>query len=100
MSEPRFSQRAERDPEGIWDYIAQSHPLNASHFINELLGVTQRLADAPRIGRLRPALRKGLRVLPHGSYLVLYTVVEDVVRILRIVHGSRSIVEIMRDLDD
>jgi toxin ParE1/3/4 len=100
VSEPVLSTRAARDLEEIWEFIAQSHPLNADHFISELLDVTKRVAASPRIGRLRPALREGLRIFPHRNYLILYTVVADTVRILRIVHGSRSIAEILRQLDE
>lgn len=91
-----LSPAAERDIEEIGDYIHADNPSAALHFVGKLRDRCQRLAHAPRGGRLRPELGDGLRSVPFGHYVIFYTLAGDEVRIERILHGARDI-ETLRD---
>jgi len=49
------------------------------------------LAQAPRSGRPRPELRRGLRSHPVGSYNVFYKIHRSEVEIARVVHQRRDL---------
>ncbi|WP_186408498.1 type II toxin-antitoxin system RelE/ParE family toxin, partial [Candidatus Accumulibacter aalborgensis] len=49
-----------------------------------------RLTNQPGIGAPRPELGDGVRMLPHGRYLIFYWANEDVVRIARVLHSARD----------
>jgi len=54
------------------------------------------LADMPGMGRQREELAPGLRSFPVGNYLIFYQIEEDIIRIVRVVHGSRNIRKLFR----
>lgn len=51
----------------------------------ELLGLQ------PEIGAARPEYGSGIRIWPHGRYVVLYSVRDDHVLVERIVHSARDL---------
>ena len=85
-----YRRQAERDLDGIKDYIARDNPRRALSFIRELRRVCERLADNPLMGRARPELRPNLRSFPYGDYLIFYRPLRDGVSIVRVLHGSRE----------
>ena len=48
------------------------------------------LADYPEAGPAMPKLGKGIRCLVHRKHRIFYVVRDDVVLILRFVHGARD----------
>jgi len=88
------SPKADSDLDDIWDYIATN---SGSFDIADRLidSITQRfslIATHPNIGRARDEdLRAGLRSFPAGEYVIVYRIVEEGVRILRVLRGSRDI---------
>ena len=86
-----FSPAAEADLIDIALYIAADNPTRAFSFVAELEATSQRLGDAFSIGRARPELGEGVRVLSHGNYLIFYRQADDALRIERILHGARDI---------
>jgi plasmid stabilization system protein ParE len=54
------------------------------------------LVDYPRAGRVRDDLRRGLRSLVAGDYLIVYRVVRVDVVIVQIVHGRRDLRALFR----
>ena len=85
------SPAADADLEEIATYIAQDNPTRARSYVLELRTKSQQLGDTPGMGRMRPDIREGIRVFPHGNYLIFYTVHDDLVRIERFMHGARDI---------
>ncbi len=75
----------------IATFIAQDHPKRALTFVDELEDKCDALGDAPGIGTSRPELGEGIRMLPHGRYLIFYREASKGLRIERILHGSRDI---------
>jgi plasmid stabilization system protein ParE len=49
----------------------------------------------PEAAPLRQEFGEGVRMSVFRSYLVLYTVTSDVLEILRIVHGSRNLSDLI-----
>ena len=72
-------------------YIAQDNTTRALTFIDELEARCAALGDAPGIGTPRPELGEGVRMFPHGRYLIFYRSAQKGVRIERIMHGARDI---------
>ena len=90
----RVAPEAEADLDDIWCYIARkSGSLEiADRFTEFLSDRFYLLANHPYIGRRRDhELRPGLRSFPVRDYIILYRIEEDVVLILRVLHGSRGI---------
>lgn len=79
------------DLEEIGDYIARDNPRRAVTCIDEIQAKCLRLGEAPEIGTARPELGEGVRVLPHGRYLIFYRKHDETLRIERVLHGSRDI---------
>lgn len=80
---------AARDLAEIRNYIATDSSRRALAFVLELERVcTVLLREAPFLGRARDDLAPGVRVFPHRGYLICYDISGDVVRILRVLHGS------------
>ncbi|HYN61975.1 MAG TPA: type II toxin-antitoxin system RelE/ParE family toxin [Rubrivivax sp.] len=86
-----FSPAAQADLLDIALYIAQDSPTRALSFVDELEAKCLRLGQVSGIGTARPELGDGLRVLPHGNYLIFYRDHESGLRIERVMHGARDI---------
>jgi toxin ParE1/3/4 len=93
------SPEADRDLDDIWLYIArQSGSVDTAERLIDL--ITDRfflLSRHPYLGRARDQdLRPGLRSFPVGAYVIVYRIQEADVVILRVLHGSRNITELLR----
>jgi toxin ParE1/3/4 len=86
-----ISPLAERDIEDIGDYIAEDNPDRAVSFIVEIHGQCQKIALSPQNYRLRPELGSNIRSCVLGNYVIFFTHFEEIVRILRILHGARNL---------
>ena len=91
MGALKFTLRAERDLNDIWDYIARDNPKTAVDFTAAIERTCGLLADNPAMGRRRDDLVARLRSFPHGKYLIFYRPIRGGVEIVRIVRGSRDI---------
>jgi toxin ParE1/3/4 len=87
----RYSARAVEDLDGIIEYIARDNPTRALSFADELRQRCEQIADAPAAAPLRPDIAEGIRLVPFGRYLILYSIPGDHVLIERIMHGARDI---------
>ncbi len=86
-----FSPDAAADLEEIGDFIARDNPVRAVSFVQELRDHCMRFRRQPGLGTLRPDLAEGLRMVPHGRYLIFYRELEGVLRVERILHSARDI---------
>lgn len=91
-----ISPLARQDIEGIGDYIAQDDPARALAFVEELRDQCRRIAAQPLLYRSRPELGAGLRSCPHGRYVIFFTVHDDAVRIVRVLHGARDLPAVLQ----
>ena len=83
-----FQPQAERDLEGIGDYIAADNPARAVTFIRGLRSHCRRIGHNPLAYRLRSDLAAGLRSAVHGRYVIYFTADDDIVMIVRVLHGA------------
>ncbi len=86
-----FSPTAEEDLLDIAVFIAYDNQARALTFVDELESKCEGLGRLPGIGTLRPELGDGVRMLPHGRYLIFYREVNKGLRIERVMHGARDI---------
>ncbi len=80
---------AREDRKSIREYIAVDNP-SAALDLDELLSErAARLLDHPGLGR--PGRLKGTRELvAHRNYILIYDVVVELVRVLRVLHVARQ----------
>jgi len=94
----RYLPAAVDDLISIFDWIAGDSPANAAAFIEKLdqrigsLKIHPFLGRIPRDDKLR---NSGYRVLVIDSYLVFYIVRGKTVEVHRVVHGSRSLEDML-----
>jgi len=84
---------AEEDIDEIVDYLLQDDPAVALAFLDGLDKIERQLSDFPESGAmLRNKLftGKGYRFLGTCGYLVFYTIQEDIVWFMRVLHGKRD----------
>jgi len=94
----RYLPAAERDLLSIHDWIATDSPSRALAFVEELDRRIGQLKTYPYLGRIPryPNLQKfGYRVLVIEAYLVFYIVRGRIVKIHRVIHGSRYLEDIV-----
>lgn len=91
-----FSRFVEGDLDAIADYIAQDSPARAVNFIREIRAEIRTAARNPQLYRLRPELGKDARMAIVGNYVILFRIVDSVVRIERVVYGGRDLLMIFQ----
>lgn len=85
----RLKPEAEADIEAIALHIAKDDPGAARRWFNEIHRRCVMLGDMPGLGVAKPSVRKDLRMLPVGDYLILYREISGGAEIVRVVHGAR-----------
>jgi plasmid stabilization system protein ParE len=58
------------------------------------------IAKQPQIYRLRPELGVEARLATVGSYVILFRIRHDTVRIERVVHGGRDLLSILEETEN
>ncbi len=81
----------------IYHYITAHSPRAAETLLYGLDGEFRLLAERPGIGRARPELRPELRSWSHGSYVILYRIVDAGVEIVRVIHGARDLAAVLNE---
>ena len=88
----RITRTAERDVDGIWNYIAQDSPDAAERFMGDLLRQTMTLERFPERCPLiaeNELMGTAYRHLIHEDYRTVFRVSGRTVLVLRIIRGSR-----------
>ena len=86
-----FSPKARQDLIDIGDYIARDSRANARRFVARLQGRCRQIGHAPLSYRSREDLASGLRMAPLGRYVIFFRMLDDTVRIERVLHGARNL---------
>lgn len=86
-----FSCFVEGDLDDIADYIAQDNPQRAVTFIRELRVKFHEIRNNPLLYQLRQDIGAEAHLATFGNYAILFRVMEDVVRIERVVYGGRDL---------
>ena len=85
-----LAPRVESDLEAIGDYIALHNRTRALSFVQEIRRHFDVIAQNPESYRLREELGRDIRIAPHGRYLIVFRILEELVRVDRVVSGYRD----------
>lgn len=91
MARINRTSQAERDLQGIWDYIASDNMEAADAMVRKIETRLQSYADWPLSGVSREELGAGVRSFSVGNYMVYYRPMPDGIKLLRVFHGARDI---------
>ena len=85
----RWTEAAATDLERIADYLLRHAPDRAPRLIRSIYEAPETLSSFPHRGR--PGKKAGTRelVLSPLPWIVVYTVRDDVVHVVRILHGAQ-----------
>ena len=90
-----YSRQAKSDLFEIADYIAEKNPIAADALLSTIYRSCEQLADFPLSGQPRNDIMTGLRHLVCGHYLILYFPRDGIIDIARIIHGARSLQDLL-----
>jgi plasmid stabilization system protein ParE len=96
----RLSPRIPADLEEIVDYIALDSPRQAARVLQLLYARMKEIAKQPQIYRLRPEIGTDVRLATVASYVILFRIRHDTVRIERVVHGGRDLLSILDETEN
>lgn len=96
----RLSPFVPTDLEEIADYIAQDSPRQAVRVLRALHEKMRQIAKQPRLYQLRPEIGEEARLTSVGHYVILFRIRKDIVRIERVVHGSRDLAPILGETEN
>ena len=84
-----WTPEAIADRDAIFDYIEADNPAAAAALDELFSEKAERLTDHPKLGR--PGRVEGTRELVvHENYILVYDIVGDLTRILRVLHAARQ----------
>jgi toxin ParE1/3/4 len=91
MTEIVLSHRAESDLAEIWHSIAEANPSAADRLLARISNRIEQLRHFPAIGAPRSDIAERVRLIAEGRYVILYETYNEVVEIVRVLHGARDI---------
>ncbi len=87
-----LSRVADTDLESIFDYTLGEFGLEqALSYVSGFDDTFKIISENPKIGKERKEIREELRSLAKDDYVIFYRVLNDHVRIVRVLHGSRDL---------
>ena len=87
-----LSSEADQDIDEIFDYTVHEFGTDqAVIYVTAFDNIFEQLLENPEIGCDRKEIREGLRSIIKDKHIVFYRVLEDRLRIVRILHGSRDL---------
>jgi toxin ParE1/3/4 len=98
VSRLEFALRAQEDLQGIYDYVADDNPQAALQVIEQIEKRCQLLAANSRTGRKRDELIDRMRSATAGNYVIYYFLFSDGIEVTRIIHRSRDVDKIFKNL--
>lgn len=97
MAQVRWSLTASTDLQEIEDFIARDSVLHAITFVDCIVDTSEMLLKTPLIGRVVPEFnRQDLREVIFRGYRIVYLVQSNEILILRVVHGARDLLGLIR----
>ncbi|WP_294244506.1 type II toxin-antitoxin system RelE/ParE family toxin [uncultured Chryseobacterium sp.] len=86
-----LSEIADKDLEEIFDYSVHQFGFEqAEKYFLEIEDVFQSLILNPYSGKKRDEIKPGLYSFPKDSHIIFYRIMDDHIRIIRVLHGSRD----------
>jgi toxin ParE1/3/4 len=92
MAEYVFSNKAEDDLAEIYRYgFLNFGERQADLYVEQLKEKCQNLTDSPLLYRERKEFNPLVRICYHGKHLIIYTIEDGYILIVRILHGSMDV---------
>lgn len=90
-----LTDNAREDLHRLHNYISQNlqNPIAAQNTVSKIRNIYARLCDNPYIGTplsTKTERETRLRFLVSGSYVIIYDVCEDQIKVLRILNGKQN----------
>lgn len=87
-----LSKAADADLEDIFDYTVEKYGLDqAVSYVSGFDNTFNMIAENPEIGKERKEIRNELRSFSKDHYVIFYRLIDDRIRIVRILHESRDL---------
>ncbi|MEP4534642.1 MAG: type II toxin-antitoxin system RelE/ParE family toxin [Cyclobacteriaceae bacterium] len=87
-----LSQAADQDIVEIFDFSASEFGQEkAVDYLGEFEELFHGLVANPKLGVARNDIRQGLRSFPKNAHIVFYRIMDDHIRIVRVLHYSRDV---------
>jgi len=91
----RRTRSAEQDLLELVERIAVDRPRTAQRFLARVDRTVAMIASMPECGRPRDNFGTGVRSVPVGNYVLFYRPEHDGITILRVLHGSRRLEDLL-----
>lgn len=86
----RLSEAARDDLRAIYAYYAERNPSSADRMVGTILKAANGLMLFPLMGRSGAVEGTRERVVTRYPYRIVYRIEEDVIVVLRVIHGARQ----------
>ena len=87
-----LSEIADKDLEDIFDYTFDEFGFDqAEKYLLEIEEIFQNLIINPQIEKKRDEIKQGLYSFPKDNHIIFYRILDNHIRIVRVLHGSRDI---------
>ncbi len=97
MNAPIWMRQAEDDLEEIVFRLGRRNRENARRVHAEIMSRVDSQAQFPLAGRQRDDILPGLRSVAIGDYVAIFRPAGETIEVLRVLHGSRDVVRIVRE---
>ncbi len=93
-----ISRQVKAEVDDIWSYVAREsgNADIADRVLDAITDTFLQISKHPDLGRRRDDLRKSLRSITAGTYVVIYRAEGSNVRILHVLHGRRDLKTLLR----
>ena len=98
MTQLKVTQRAARDTDDVFDYLANvAGTRTAERHLLRIQQTIERLIDWPEAVQRRPELGRNVRLAVVAPFVVIYRYERehDLLTILRVLHGRRNVTDQM-----
>ena len=96
----RLSPKALIDLDDIWRYTAETWSLDqADRYVDDLVSIFETIASMPTIARERTEFSPPVRIHVHEQQLIVYTINENHIAILRLLGGRQNWRTILKALE-
>ena len=87
-----LSEIADKDLEDIFDLTFDEFGFDqAEKYLLEIEEIFQNLIVNPQLGKKRDEIKQDLYSFPKDNHIIFYRILDNHIRIVRVLHGSRDI---------